>query len=314
MRTIPIPPARAARPRRLLALVTLVPLLAGCGADFTGATPPGVVAVVAAENTWGSLATQLGGAHAEVTSLVSNPNTDPHAYEPTAADARAVAEAQYLLVNGAGYDPWAQRLADADPAEGRITLSVADLAGRRQGDNPHMWYSPAIVLRVVQRISADLARLDPADAVYFAQRASDFTAHALARYAALREAIRTRYQGTPVGATESIVVDLARDLGLDLLTPAGYMRAISEGNEPSTQDKATADAQVAQRRIRVLVYNSQNSTPDIQALLGAARARGIPVVAVTETLAPASATFQDWQVRQLEALQRALAAATGTAP
>jgi len=297
----------------LLAALAAATPLAACGADFTGSTPPGVVAVVAAESVWGSLAAQLGGAHAEVTSLVSNPDTDPHAYEPTAADARAVAEAQYLVVNGAGYDTWAPRLAGANPADGRLTLIVADLAGRRQGDNPHMWYSPAVVLQVVQRITADLERLDPADAAYFEQRQADFTGRALARYDDLRSTIRARFQGTPVGATESVVVDLASDLGLDLLTPAGYMRAVAEGDEPTTQDRTTVERQVEQRRIRVLVYNRQNSTPDIQALVEAARARHIPVVAVTETPDPATASFQDWQSGQLAALQQALAAATGGA-
>jgi zinc/manganese transport system substrate-binding protein len=169
-----------------------------------------------------------------------------------------------------------------------------------------MWYSPAIVVKVAARIGADLAGLDPNDTAYFEQQEHAFTATALSRYDQLRSDIRARFAGTPVGATESIVVDLAADLGLRLVTPPSYMQAISEGDDPTPQDRATVDAQVAAREIRVLVFNSQNSTPDVQALLGRARAQRIPVVSITETLDPAGATFQDWQARQLQTLEDAL--------
>jgi zinc/manganese transport system substrate-binding protein len=99
---------------------------------------------------------------------------------------------------------------------------------------------------------------------------------------------------------------LAQSTGLKLLTPEPFLDAIAEGNEPTAQDKATTDAQIRERRIKVFVYNSQNSTPDVQRLVDEARAEHIPVTTVTETLVPAHATFQDWQTRQLRALLAAL--------
>ena len=284
--------------------------LAACGAPRPGGAS-GRVLVAAAESSWGSIASQIGGRHADVVSLVSNPDTDPHAYEPTAQDGRTIAEAQYVIVNGAGYDPWAPHLVDANPADGRTVLTIADLAGRGNGDNPHMWYSPTIVARVVSRITDDLKTIDPADAAYFDRQRAAFTTTALRRYDELRSSIRSRYAGVPVGATESIVVDLAQDLKLDLTTPPDYMKAVSEGDDPTAADRSAVDSQITGRRIRVLVFNRQNSTTDIQALVDRARSEGIPVVAITETLDPATATFQDWQARQLEALQAALAQATG---
>ena len=288
-----------------------VSLLAGCGASATGNTGGGRVLVVAAENFWGSIATQLGGDHAQVISVITSPNTDPHVYEPTPQDGRTVAQAQYAVVNGAGYDPWAPQLIAANPSSNRRTLTVADLAGRRAGDNPHMWYDPTIVGQVIDRITNDLKALDPTDATYFDQRRATFVSVALKQYNDLRASIKAAYAGVPVGATESIFVDLAKDLGLDLITPYEYMKAISEGNDPSAADKATFDAQITAQQIKVLVFNSQNSTPDIQALVSKARAAGIPVVPITETLDPAGATFQDWQSGQLAALELALAQATG---
>ena len=123
--------------------------------------------------------------------------------------------------------------------------------------------------------------------------------------------IKSSFAGTPVGASESIFAMMAPALGLNLLTPAGFLTAISEGNDPSAADKATIDAQIANKQIKVYVYNSQNATPDVQAQVDAARAKGIPVTTITETLTPAGASFQDWQVAQLTALKQALAQATG---
>jgi zinc/manganese transport system substrate-binding protein len=272
----------------------------------------GKVRVVAAENFWGSIARQLGGAHAAVQSLIVNPAQDPHSYEPTTNDARAMATAQLAIVNGVGYDPWAPKLLAADPVSGRLTLTVGRLFGLREGDNPHRWYDPADVTRVARTIAADLERLDPSHKPYFAQRLSRLDGHGLADYHQLIAQIRRRYHGVPVGASESIFALQAPALGLDLITPAGFMKAISEGTEVTAQDTVTTERQLTGHRIKVWVYNDQNVTPEIQRLNRAARTAGIPTVTVTETLSPASDSFQQWQVAQLNRLQAALHQATGS--
>lgn len=304
---------RARRARALLlAVLPLAALTAGCGAATGAAGGNGSrIVVVAAENFWGSIAAQLGGSRTQVVSIITNPNTDPHAYEPTAGDARTIAQAQYVIVNGAGYDPWAPKLVDASPSAARTVLSVADLAGRQGGDNPHMWYSPAVVLKVVDQVTSDLKRVDAADAGYFDQQRQAYLTAGLQRYNDLRVRIRQRYAGVPVGATESIVVDLARDLGLDLITPPEYMTATSAGDDPSAGDTSTVNEQIARRQLAVLIFNRQNSTPDVQALVDRATGLAIPVVAITETLDPGTSSFQDWQSAQLQDLADALAKATG---
>jgi zinc/manganese transport system substrate-binding protein len=277
----------------------------------TLAAPARPLHVVAAENFWGSIATQLGGNRVAVTSIITNPDTDPHDYEPTPADARTFATAQYVIVNGIGYDPWAAKLLAANPSDGRVALTVGDLVGVKEGGNPHRWYSPSDVHKVIDQITADYERLDPAGTAYFDAQRTDYVDKSLANYSGLIAAIKAKYAGTPVGASESIFEPLAKELGLDLVTPTGFLNAISEGTDPTASDKSTADAQIAKRQIKVYVYNSQNATPDVQAQLDSAKARGIAITSVTETLSPASATFQDWQVAQLQALQTALAKATG---
>jgi len=262
--------------------------------------------VVAAENFWGSIASQLGGSRVQVTSIITNPATDPHDYEPNAIDARTIAGAQLVIVNGIGYDPWAPRLVAANPVGGRVVLAVGDVVGVKPGGNPHRWYSPANVHAVVGAIVADYAKLDPRDAAYFRARGRWFETKALARYDRLISTIRRRFRGTPVGASESIFAPLAQALGLSLVTPPSFLKAISEGTEPTARDKTTIDRQIAKRQIAVWVLNSQNSTPDVARFTDEARKRNIPVTTITETLSPASATFEQWQVRQLEALLHAL--------
>ncbi|MFI6409242.1 metal ABC transporter solute-binding protein, Zn/Mn family [Streptomyces sp. NPDC050548] len=326
MRTTGIPISRpASRSTRLIAtgLATGVVLAvtSGCstasssgtaGAADAGSTTAGkTIKVVAAENFWGSIAAQLGGAHAQVKSIIDNPNADPHDYEPTAADGRLVAGAQYTIVNGIGYDAWADKLLSANPESGRTDLKVGDLVGIEPGGNPHRWYSPDNVHQVIEKITADYKKLDPADAAYFDARKTAFETKTLAPYDKLIDDIKAKYADTPIGASESIVTPLAEGLGLKLLTPESFLDAISEGTDPTAKDKQTIDRQISEKLIKVYVYNSQNATPDVQAQVEAAKAKGIPVATVTETLTPAGASFQAWQVRQLEGIEKALGQATG---
>ena len=294
----------------LLLLPVLATLASGCGSTSKASTK-GPIQVVAAENFWGSIAAQLGGSKVHVTSVITSPATDPHDYEPIAADGRLLAGARMAIVNGIGYDPWAPKLLSSNPVSGRIVLTVGDLVGIKPGGNPHRWYSPSNVQQVMDAITRDYSSLDPKDAAYFRTQKTAFETKGLAEYKRLSATIKRRYHGVPVGASESIFGPLAQALGLDLLTPASFLKAISEGTEPTASDITTIDRQIAQHQIKVWVFNSQNSTPDVKRITDAARKQGIPVTTITETLTPASASFQAWQSRQLEALMSALATATG---
>src|SRR5690348_16070157 len=177
-------PRIRAFPRVLVGILLLLLLtLTACGTTFSNASgSDGPVQVVAAENFWGSIAAQVGGSHVHVTSIIVDPNADPHSYEPTAADARTVATAQYVIVNGAGYDPWADRLLQANPVSGRKELNVGDFNGKHEGDNPHIWYNPGYVTAVANKIRDDLKALDPTDAAAFDKSAQAFLNTGLAQY------------------------------------------------------------------------------------------------------------------------------------
>ena len=284
-------------------------VIAGC-AGISTASPNGT-SVVAAENFWGSIATQIAGNEASVQSVITNPAQDPHSYEPTANDARVLATSQLAIVNGVGYDPWAPKLLAANPDSSRIVIDVGKLFGLHDGDNPHRWYDPADVIKVAQTIEADLTRLDPKHASYYSRRLNTFESSDLTQYDSLIAQIKRRYANIPVGASESIFELLAPALGLNLITPQSFMKATSEGTEVTAQDTITAQNQIIRHQIKVWIYNSQNATPEIQQLNALARANHIPIATITETLAPATATFEQWQVDQLERIERALHDATG---
>ncbi len=301
-----------------VALATVAVTAAGCATTApsqtggtSGAPNNTKINVVAGENFWGSIAAQLGGDHATVKSIITKPDTDPHDYEPTPDDGRTIAGAQYVIANGAGYDAWADKLTQANPNPSRTALNVGQLLGLKDGDNPHRWYSPEDVHRVIEQITGDYKKIDPADASYFDQRKQQFETQTLGRYNQLINDIKTKYHDTPIGASESIVSPLADGLGLKMLTPDALLDAVSESKEPTAQDKATADDQIKTKQIKIYVFNSQNSSPDVQAQVNQAKAAGIPVAQVTETLTPANATFQDWQANQLQDIANALAQATG---
>ena len=267
-----------------------------------------MVRVVAAENFWGSIASQIGGSHVSVTSIITNPTVDPHSYEPTTADAIVLASAQLVIENGIGYDAWVPRLLSADQDHPTV-LDVGTVIGVANGGNPHRWYNPVDVLQVIATMVTDFQRIAPAASAYFAAQARHFRGVDLRSYHLAIAAIRSRFAGTKVGASASIFAMLAPALGLDLVTPSSFLRAISEGTEVSAADKQAIDHQIRAHLIKVYIYNSQNVTPDVQAQLSQVKAEHIPYATITETLVPPTSTYEAWQTAQLLGIEAALARA-----
>jgi zinc/manganese transport system substrate-binding protein len=261
--------------------------------------------IVAAENFWGSLMQQLGGTHVNVTSIVTDPNADPHEYESSEADAREIANANIVIVNGAGYDDWALKLVSADGNPNQTVLNVARLLGKPNGTNPHMWYDPAYVNATVKQMYLDLVAADPSDAGYYAQRYNNVTA-SLAAVDANMTKIRQQFGGTKVAATESIFVYLANATDLDLVSPPAFMDAVSEGVDPPAQSVAQFENQLENGSVSVLVYNEQTVTPLTSQMKLMAAQYNIPLVPVTETIQPPGLSYQAWMDAELVALQNAL--------
>ena len=289
-----------------MAAATLAVLLAACG----GAQPgPGGgnarVPVVAAENFYGNIVTQLGGPYVTVTSLLTDPTADPHLFEPGTATAAAVAEARLVIDNGLGYDAFVDRLLSAAPSTTRTVVTVADaLHITGAGANPHLWYDVPRVPEIAAAIADGLDAVDPSHRTYFEARLSAFDSSLRPLQEAVAR-IRSKDGGAPVAYTEPVPGYLLQAAGLSVRTPQDFAKAIEEGNEPTPQAVAAMDALLTGRQVRVLLYNSQATSPITDRMGQLAKEHGIPVVPVTETL-PAGTSFQRWQLAQVQALAAAL--------
>jgi zinc/manganese transport system substrate-binding protein len=285
-------------------VAALVLVGAACGSS-TQSGQSGPLKVVAGQNFWGSIATQLGGSKVSVQSVVTDPNADPHEYESNTNDARAFAEADLVILNGAGYDVWGDKLLSANASSHRQVVKIADLLGKKEGDNPHFWYNPDWVVKVADKITAEYKSIDSSDTGYFDQRRADFTT-ALKPYDDRIAEIKQKFTGVAIGSTESIFVYMATALGLNLISPPDFMAAVSEGNDPPATAVVEFQNQVSAKQIKVLIYNVQTATAVTTNVRHLAEANNIPVVGVSETLQPESATFQEWQLAQLLTLENAL--------
>ena len=288
-------------PRRMglfLALFVLCLPALSAGAESKG------INVVAAENFYGNIVAQLGGGKVHVTSILSDPNVDPHEYESSVEDAKALAEADLVIENSGGYDDWMDKLLSASPSPRRVLLKGFDIAPHKLPENEHVWYNVDNVLAIAQAVTAGLKKLDPADTPFFTANLQTFS-ESLSRVRQRLVQLEGKWNGTPVGLTETIFLYQAEPLGLKVLTPFEFQKAIAEGNDPPADTVVAAENQVKGKKIKVLIYNEQTVSPITTKLQDEAKSAGIPVVPVTETM-PSALNYQDWMLSQLAVLERAL--------
>jgi zinc/manganese transport system substrate-binding protein len=261
------------------------------------------VTIVAAENFYGDVAKQLGGADVSVTSILSNPDQDPHLFEASASTARRIAEARIVIFNGADYDPWMPKLLSASPRSKRKTIEVATLVHKKAGDNPHLWYDPNTMPAVATTLIPLLATIDSNHRADYERRLSKFEG-ALKPLNEKVAALRQKYAGVPITATEPVFGYMATAIGLDMRN-VDFQLAIMNGSEPSPSQIAAFENDLRTHAVNVLLYNSQVSEEMTKKMQTIARDSGIPVVGISET-EPPDTTFQEWMLSQLNALEAAL--------
>ncbi len=278
--------------------------LLALGLTASNAKADGPIRLVAAENFYGGVAQQIGGAQVEVVSVLSNPDQDPHLFETSPAVARQLSAAQIVVYNGADYDPWMPKLLAAAPHAGRVEIVAADLVHKKAGDNPHLWYDPATMPAVAKALTLALSKADPAHAAEFQARLATFIA-SLKPLDEKIDAVRKKYSGQPVTASEPVFGYMAEALGLSMRNEK-FQLSIMNSTEPSASDVAAFERDLKEHKVRVMFYNKQASDKIVQHLVAIARAAKIPVVAVTETQPP-GVSFQDWMLGELNDTEKALA-------
>jgi zinc/manganese transport system substrate-binding protein len=288
---------RAAARRLALALLLAI-------ATLPAARAADPIALVAAENVYGDIARQIGGSQAAVTSILNNADQDPHLFEASPAVARQLADARIVILNGADYDHWVEKLLKVAPRPERIVINVATVTGSKPGVNPHLWYDPATMPKLASAVADALAKADPAHAADYKARLAT-TLASLTQVEARVQAMRAKYKGQPVTATEPVFGPMADALGLEMRNQR-FQTAVMNETEPSARDIAAFEDDLKRRRVKALIYNAQVSEQLTKRLLAVAKKAKVPVVAVTETQ-PAGVSFTDWMLSQLSALDKALA-------
>ena len=278
-------------------LVVLLSLLA------VPAAAQGAITIAAAENFYGDVAEQLAGADATVSSILSNPDQDPHLFEASPSVARLLSHATIVVYNGADYDPWMTKLLAATQAPARTVIVVADIVGSKPGDNPHLWYDPRTMPAYARALTAALAARDPVHKDDYDQRLRTFLASLQPLDSRVTE-LRARYTGAPVTATEPVFGYMATAIGLTMRNER-FQQAIMNNTEPRASDVAAFEKDLRDHAVRLLLYNRQATDTAARRLVRIAEQAGVPVVGVTETEPPGK-TYQQWITSELDAIAQAL--------
>jgi zinc/manganese transport system substrate-binding protein len=309
---------RPRRPRRLaltLGLPLVIALLAGtsaCSSALGSPDPGGRIIAVGAENEYANVIAQVGGKYVQASAIMSNPNTDPHTFEASASVGRLVNAARLVVQNGVGYDSFMDSIENAVPDSSRQVIVVQKLLGLPDSTpNPHLWYKPSTMPAVANAIAAGLARLQPAHASYFKANAAAFT-RSLQTWSSAIAAFRAQYPNVPVATTEPVADYLLQALGADNKTPWAFQADIMNGTDPSAQDVAIQRSLFTQHQVKVFLYNQQVTDSLTESFISLARANGIPVVGVYETMPEPGYRYQSWMVAETQDLRKAVASKTSS--
>ncbi len=282
------------------------------GGSAAAAASAAKITAIGAENEYADVIAQVGGRYVQASSIMSNPNTDPHTFEASPAVAREISSARLIVQNGVGYDDWATTIENAAPGDGRQVINVQQLLGLPDSTpNPHLWYKPTTMPRVASAIAAGLGQIDPAHAAYYQANAARFTA-SLSAWDSAIAAFKAAHPGTPVATTEPVADYLLQAAGADNLTPWAFQADIMNGTDPSPQDTAAENALFTQRKVRVFLYNQQVTDSFTESFIKLANENGIPVVGVYETMPAPGFDYQSWMLAEVSALNKAVTSKVST--
>lgn len=286
--------------------------IAGCGAAAANGGSAGQIVAVGAENEYANVISQIGGRYVHASAVMSNPNTDPHTFEASPSVANSVSQAQLVVQNGVGYDNFMGKIESATPNANRKVIDVQHLLGLPDSTrNPHLWYSPRTMPAVAKAVAAELSKLQPSHAAQFHAKEAAFEHSLSAWYAAIKQ-LRDRYPNAAVAATEPVGDYMLGAAGVAVVTPYSLQAAVMNGVDPAPQSVTLQNGLLSGRKVKVLLYNQQVTDSLTQTWLKAARAHGIPVVGLYETMPTGGYDYQSWMVAEVNALRSALVHGTST--
>jgi zinc/manganese transport system substrate-binding protein len=285
-------------------------LASGCSSSLAAGSSGsggGKIVAVGAENEYASVLAQVGGKYVQASAIMSNPATDPHTFEASASVAQLISAAQLVVQNGVGYDRFMNTIENAAPSSSRKVIVVQNVLGLPDSTpNPHLWYKPGTMPAVANAIAADLATLQPAHASYFKANAAAFIG-SLAGWNNALAAFKAKYPNTPVATTEPVADYMLQAAGANNLTPFAFQADIMNGTDPSAQNVAVERSLFTQHKVKVFLYNQQVTNSLTASFITLAKANGIPVVGVYETMPVPGYNYQSWMLTEVQDLQKAVA-------
>jgi zinc/manganese transport system substrate-binding protein len=296
------------------AVVALVLTAAGCGSTnaSNSADSSTVITAVGAENEYANVLAQIGGRYVRVSSVLDNPNTDPHTFEASPAVAQKVSSASLIVQNGVGYDSWISKMEQASPNPKRKVIVAQNVLGLPASTpNPHLWYDPKTMPAVAKAMAADLSDLVPAHKAYFQANLAAFD-RSLTPWLHAIAAFKAKYSGTTAATTEPVADYLLTAMGIKNLTPFTFQADIMNGADPSPQDISLEDGFFTRHVVKVFCYNQQVVSPLTVSIRQTAVRAGIPVVGVYETMPAPGYRYQSWMLAEVQAIQKAVVSKIST--
>jgi len=293
-------------------LVALCAVLVGCGTSSGSATKPGVINAVGAENEYADVLAQVGGAYVRVSSILNNPNTDPHTFEASPSVAEEVSQAELIVQNGVGYDTFMNKIESASPNSHRKVIVAQQVLGLPDSTpNPHLWYSPQTMPAVARAMAAELSALEPSHRAYFSARLGSFDASLQPWFQAIA-AFKTAYPGTTVATTEPVADYLLQAMGMTNLTPFVFQADVMNGVDPAPEDITLENGLFTKHQVKVFCYNQQVVDSLTTSIRQNAQSAGIPVVGVYETMPTPGYDYQTWMLAEVAAIRAAVAHGVST--
>lgn len=307
---------------RLVALVTKLTtgaLLAGsllvaglANSPPAGAASSGIIKAIGAENQYANVLSQIGGRYVAVSSILNNPNTDPHTFESSPSVAEEVSAAELIVQNGVGYDGFMNKIESASPNSARKVIVAQNVLGLPDStENPHLWYNPKTMPAVAKVMASDLSSLEPSHAAYFQSNLTAFD-NSLKPWLNAIAAFKAKYAGTAVATTEPVADYLLSAMGMKNLTPWVFQADIMNGVDPAPQDISLENGFFTKHQVKVFCYNQQVVDSLTTSIRQTAQSAGIPVVGVYETMPTPGYDYQSWMMAELDAVQAAIVHHTST--
>jgi zinc/manganese transport system substrate-binding protein len=287
--------------------------LASCSSSSPSAgSKPGVIVAIGAENEYANVLSQIGGQYVQVSSILNNPNTDPHTFESSPSVAEEVSGAELIVQNGVGYDGFMNEIESASPSAGRKVIVVQDMLGLpNDTPNPHLWYNPRTMPAVAGVMATDLGELDPAHKAYFRANLKRFDA-SLKPWLAAIASFKAKHDGTPVAVTEPVADYMLQAMGMKILTPFVFQADIMNGVDPSPEDVTLEEGFFTKHQVKVFCYNQQVVDSLTTSIRQVAESAGVPVVGVYETMPTPGYDYQTWMMAELAAVEAAITHGTST--